>query len=87
MDDLCEGLISELRGVEVTCAVDPREDRAVRGVGALICDFFGVSIVLRRPTLSRELEGLVWNRLGPVTAPLSILVFLPAVTKGCRMAD
>lgn len=86
-DDLCDGLMSELKGVEVICAVDPREDRAVRGVGALICDFFGVSIVLLRPTFNKVLDGLVWARAVLETALVWILAFRPAVTKGWRMPD
>lgn len=56
------------------------EDRAVRGVGALMSDFFGVSVncLLRAPNVDDE--GVDF---GPFIAGLALL---PAVTKGCRRA-
>lgn len=76
--------IDELLGVEGTAFVAVLEDRAVRGVGALIWDFLGVSVncLLRGPTkLDDDSSAFAAPEggLGPFGRR-------PAVTKGCRMA-
>lgn len=70
-----------------TCEVAVRLLRAVRGVGALICDFFGVSGGLLRPAVSSPLDEFRWGRGEAGTGLLIILAFLPAVMNGCRRAD
>lgn len=72
----------ELLGVDGAAFVITREVRAVRGVGALICDFFGVSVTC----LARLLERLEDdNNAFAGEAPM-VLVRRPPVTNGCRMA-
>ena len=58
------------------------EVRAVRGVGALICDFFGVSIICLLRLVERLDED---SNIFPGEG-LTTLGRLPPATKGCRMA-
>ena len=69
----------ELLGVVGTALVVVLEVRAVSGVGALICDFFGVSITC----LLRLLERL--DKVFPGEGLITLARLLP-VTKGCRIA-
>lgn len=73
--------IDELLGVVGTALVVVLEVRAVRGVGALICDFFGVSVTC----LLRLLERLDEDSKVFPGEGLTSLARLP-VTKGCRIA-
>lgn len=58
-----------------------REERAVRGVGALISDFFGVSLsVLFRPLFKFDEDRVVF------VVDAGGLGRRPAVTNGCRIA-
>jgi hypothetical protein len=61
-----------------------REDRDVKGVGALIIDFFGVSIACLLRLLLRLGDEVV-NLEGAIVRVA--LCFRPAVTNGCRRAD
>ena len=76
-----EECTNELLGVEGTAFVVVRDVRAVRGVGALICDFFGVSV-----TCLVRLEKLVDDSNALAGEGLMTLVRRPPVTKGCLMA-
>lgn len=58
--------------------------RAVRGVGALIIDFFGVSVTLLVREAKFEVE--VSNAFAVPGVGLAILARRPAVMKGCRNA-
>jgi len=61
-----------------------REDRDVKGVGALIIDFFGVSIACLLRLLLRLGDEVV-NLEGAIVRVA--LCFRPAATNGCRRAD
>ena len=75
-----EECTDELLGVEGTAFVVVRDVRAVRGVGALICDFFGVSVACFR------LEKLADDSSALAGEGLTTLVRRPPVTKECRIA-
>ena len=60
-----------------------RDMRAVRGVGALICDFFGVSVVFVRPA---RLDAVDRRALAVVEEGVEPFERFPAVMKGCRIA-
>ena len=60
-----------------------REDRAVKGVGALIIDFFGVSIACLLRLLLRLDDEAVDLEEAIVRVALGLR---PAVTNGCRRA-
>ena len=77
----------ELRGVEGIWAAFVRALRAVSGVGALICDFFGVSVGLLRPLPSTLFDEDKCPRGELGTVLLMIFAFRPAVMNGCRKAD
>ena len=70
-------------GVLGTASV--REVRAVRGVGALMSDFFGVSVtlVLRLPRFEDAVCRSVFAVLG---VALTVFVRRPAAMYGCRRA-
>lgn len=72
----------ELLGVVGTALVVVLEARAVRGVGALICDFFGVSITCLLRLVERLDED---SKIFPGEELTTLTRLLP-VTKGCRMA-
>lgn len=75
------GACEEELGVVGAALVFVREERAVRGVGALIKDFLGVSVTcfpLLPPRLDEENVAFVADRTG--------LGRRPAVTKGWRIA-
>jgi hypothetical protein len=76
--------MDELFGVEGTVFVVVREERAVSGVGALICDFFGVSVngLLLLP-LPVEDDN---NDFAIPDGGLDGFDRRPAVINGCRMA-
>lgn len=68
-------------GPVVAVVLDPR---AVRGVGALICDFFGVSVTcLVRLLVTVGADSSDFDVLEGVLVGLGRL---PPATKGCRMA-
>jgi len=70
--------------VEVTPFVSVRVVRAVRGVGALICDFFGVSVTLETRELERlddDSKAFAVAGEGLVTLPRR-----PALRKACCRA-
>jgi len=75
----------ELLGVDGTAVLDVREERAVSGVGALICDFLGVSVtgLLRLPPRldDDDDDPFKGGRTGWETFTLR-----PAVINGCRIA-
>lgn len=54
----------ELLGVLGTTPAATRADRAVKGVGALICDFFGVSITCLLRLLNEEDDKRAFAALG-----------------------
>jgi len=60
-----------------------RLERAVSGVGALICDFFGVSIVLLRLALDSPVKPLLLDAPLGVEGTLERDDCLPVSTKGC----
>lgn len=67
-------------GVDGTCE---RLERAVKGVGALICDFLGVSgcTLLRCPAPKEEDDRGVRDEVDP-----AVLDLRPTMKKGCRRA-
>lgn len=73
--------IDELLGVEGTTFAVVRDVRAVRGVGALICDFFGVSVTCLFLLARLEDESNVFAGEGLMTLARQ----LPAI-KGCLIA-
>jgi len=81
-----EPMVVEWKGVEVTpFATVVRELRAVNGVGALICDFFGVSVTL----LDREIpERLDDDSIAFAVAGDGVVTLLrrPALRKLCCKA-
>lgn len=58
-----------------------RDDRAVRGVGALMRDFLGVSVVSFRRPLRLGVDSVLFE------VDVSTLGRRPPVTKGCRKAE
>lgn len=71
----------ELLGVVGAPFPAVREDRAVRGVGALIRDFFGVSgACLLRPPLKLDDDSVF------EVVDIGGFGLRPAKTKGCRIA-
>lgn len=74
----------EWEGVEVTPFARVRVVRAVKGVGALICDFFGVSVTLE----TRELVRLDDDKRAFAMAGegLATLERRPALRKACCKA-
>jgi len=73
--------IDELLGVEGTTFVVVRDVRAVRGVGALICDFFGVSVTCLALLVRLEDDISVFAGDGLMTLARRL-----PVMKGCLMA-
>jgi hypothetical protein len=57
--------------------------RAVRGVGALICDFFGVSVAL---DLLARLDAVDRRALAVAEEGVETFERFPAEMKGCRIA-
>lgn len=69
-------------GVVGTPFIPALADRAVSGVGALIIDFFGVSVTCLGLVLKLDDEGV-----DRVLVTKGTCFRLPANMKGCRMAD
>jgi len=57
--------------------------RAVRGVGALICDFLGVSVGFDLPV---KLDAVDRRALAVAEEGVETFERFPAVMKGCRIA-